>query len=296
MTTNTIQIVALDGSIPTSYGTKGTTGQDGLPIPWNQVRRVKDYKSVDAWRASQGTAADLLGVQDDITRAGWPGLRVTEAIRDVSIVVAERAKYDNWIAAGRPDPSIPTRYSSKSMRSVYVKRPNETNHQWGGAVDVDVQAWAQDGAKKGLTGNQAMAELWGFLAPWGFTPIIAEPNLNQSEAWHFDHYGPLRVVRELFQAHRFDGKQYADVAGLTAQVGNILAGTFDGNRKMERFVQARLLIAGAWCGLPDGDIGRLTRQALIQLGIIEVSVTTPMAEILGILDRRELGLKEVRNA
>lgn len=290
MSTNTIQLVEVDGSIHTSYGRNGRTRDGNRPIPWVEVRRVDSFKPPrTAWRASRGTAAALLRVDRAARAAGWPGLRLTEAVRDHKLIAVERAKLDTWIAAGKPDPKSAA-FSPKTMRTVYIKRVNETNHQWGGAVDLDVYAWAEDGKAKGLTGNEALAVLWTFMAAEGFTPIIAEPNLHQDESWHFDHYGPLAPVRAAFRAHGLDA------AGLTAMVGCILAGTFIGDKTMERLVQARLLIAGHWCGKPDGVLGKQTREALAAAGLVYEGPLPAPATILGDLDKAEVGLHEVADA
>lgn len=295
--TNTIQLVELDGSLHTSYSSRdGLTSRGGKPIPWTEAKRVGDYKAPrKSWRASQGTAAALLAANQAVVAAGWPGLRVTEAIRDHEVVERERNKYDFWIASGKPDPKSST-YNAKNMRHVYIKRPNETNHQWGGAVDFDVFAWAQDGAAKGLTGNQSLSALWELLAPHGFTPILVEPFLNQSEAWHFDHYGSLSIVRGLFTEHRNDGAAYADRAGLTAMTGCILAGTYVGERKLEKLVQARLLIAGHWVGLPDGDLGKKTRAGLAAAGLPSTGALPGLGELLGQMDAAGVGMAEVADA
>jgi hypothetical protein len=288
---NTLQIVELDESLHTSYNAQGKTRKGSKPIPWVEVRRVGQYKDRGgAWRGSKATAAALLAANGDIVAAGWPGLRVTEVIRDQQVIVRERTKYENWIAAGRPEYGT-AGYRPSTMRIAYIKRQNESNHQWGGAVDLDVFAWAEDGKVKGLSPNESLANLWGFLRPHGLTPIIAEPNLHQSEAWHFDHYGPLVIVRELFRDHG-----YGDVAAQAAIVACILAGTYVGDNKLERYVQARLIISGHWCGPLDGILGRKTRTALAEVGIPIDGALPGLGELVAMLDAKGVGLEEIADA
>ena len=98
-------------------------------------------------------------------------------------------------------------------------------------------------------------------------------------------------MRRLFLAHRGDDPAYRDAYGLTANVGCILAGTYVGERSMERYVQARLLLAGVWVGAPDGILGKMTRAGMCAaLKVNSVNMATPAATLIGMLDSAGIGL------
>jgi hypothetical protein len=149
------------------------------------------------------------------------------------------------------------------MRVDAASPPGRSQHGWGGAVDFDVAALEFAGTGRGT--DEALARFWELAAADGWTPIIANPWIAQSESWHFDRFGwPMLALRKLFADHG-----YRSNYGLVAEVGCTLAGTMPhtvGHQK-ERYVQARLLIDGHWCGPVDGIIGKNTRAALADAGV-----------------------------
>lgn len=145
----------------------------------------------------------------------------------------------------------------------------------------------------GRQGDAALTAFWEVAVRHGFTPIISEPRVDRSESWHFDHLGPLRAVRDMFRSRTAENVEYASAHAIAAEVGCILLGTHTGGLQMERYVQARLLLAGQWCGLPDGKIGTKTRAALKAVGI-DALATSSASEIIMQLDAQGVGVEQLR--
>lgn len=265
-----ITLVALATVAPdtrSSYMQGGQTRVDGRPPRREETRLLRDMK----FKAARGMAGDLAKL-DAAMVARRGDLRITETYRDPAVQHAERVKWDAWVAAGKPQPGT-SRFNSRTMRTTYVARPGASNHGWGGAFDLDIAALTLDGLRPGS--NEALAAFWPLAREHGFTPVIAHPLASQSEAWHFDHLGPFEAVRQLAIEAKH-GNPY----GLTAEVGNILAGGHPGTNSGWRYVQARLLAHGAWCGSPDGDPGKMTRGAIASLGLTFTSDVTAMQAAL----------------
>lgn len=260
MTATLLELVPLATAAPTirsSYMRGGKTR-----TPDGRIPRREDLLPMSSlkFKATRATARDLARL-DVLMLARGGDLRLTEVNRLVAVQAAERAKYEAWVAAGKPDPGTPA-FVVGRMRTTYVARPGASNHGWGGAFDLDVAALTLDGLKPGS--NAALAAFWRLIEAegLGFTPIIAEPLASMSESWHFDHWGPFAEIKAL-AARAGHGNPY----GLASEVANVLAGVHPGAESGWRYVQARLLAGGFWCGAPDGDPGRMTRGALIQAGV-----------------------------
>lgn len=276
---NKIEIVPLNHDLRTAYisGSRGQTrerrnGRELPPPSANRLLRV-GQANPSAWKACTWVADAIESLDKALRDAGADGVRLVDVTRSGSYQRNARAEFE----AGRKP---------------YVARVNESNHQWGGAIDDDVKALRFRVGGKTIEGSEALGIYWELARPLGFSPVISRPSVNQAEAWHFDVYGPLGAVKRQFRVRGEEDRKYANDYGLTAQVGCILAGTFLGTRLMYRFVQARLLIGGFWCGLPDGHPGPKTRAALAAAGVSDARA--PDAELVGALDELGVGLKQVR--
>jgi hypothetical protein len=227
----------------------------------------------------------LVALNRDVIQAGGAPLRLLDVWRDPNIQADARAKYDRWVAAGKPEPGTRA-FDSRTMKAAYVARPGESNHGWGGAIDFDDGALEFPGTGRGT--DAALAVFWQLAAEHGFTPIIREPIIAQSESWHFDYLGTLSAVRDLGNSHGVGGY------GLVATVGSILAGTapISWRRSQERYVQARLVIGGFWPGTIDGYLGNKTKAAVAEAGV-KVKANAPTSTVIAALNDAGIGLAEI---
>lgn len=194
----------------------------------------------------QPAADALLKLHQAVEQAGGD-LRVTDCHRSVATQAAARAKYDAWVAAGKPRPGS-ARYDAATMKAAFVARPGESNHNGGRAVDIDLQRLAFSGEHPG----RYLDRLWALAMPLGWSPVIRAPDERASEAWHLDFYGDLAGV-----FHRCGYGQGALAAALMVGHGPAFS---DGHAALG---QALLQRAGFDCGKIDGDPGPATRRALL---------------------------------
>lgn len=280
--TSTVTLVPVPPDLRTSYG-PGVKPRDASGRVWAYGKLltagVMAVKNPAAWRCTPGTARALLALDADMKARGSAGLRLTEVCRPWRVQAAERSKLEHWWAAGKPKPGA-RGWNEATMRTTFVTRAGEGNHNWGAAIDIDVEGLDFPG----VAPDRQLAVFWELAAEHGFRPIIAHPNGAQAEAWHFDHVGPLQNVYDMVKEY---GAGKLDPYAETARAGCVLTGVFEGDRKMERLVQARLLLAGHWCGPCDGLIGPTTMAALKELGLSGPRSSAP-AYWLGKLD--ELGV------
>lgn len=281
--TRKIDLVRLPKDLLTSYATgRRGTRQPVSHKPWPESELITvgaaDPNGIGAWKATPGHMEALVKLDLAWEKAKGRRIRLTEVLRPYATVVEARAKYERWVAANRP--TKPPAFDERTMKSAFVLPPNSTNHQWGGAVDLDVEAMCDD--------DEDLAELWAIGRPLGFRPIIAEPHLHQSEAWHFDHMGPLDRA---YATHKAVDPAHA--YAWVAQYGCILAGTFVGDKLVARAAQARLALVGQYVGAPDGDIGPITLKAATSLGldVPAVARSTTGQDILNQLDAKGIGVE-----
>lgn len=258
---NTVVLDQIPDHIHTAYLAGGKTREPGRGIP--HISRVLTVAKANpkGWRLSPGTLRALVAVQVGLEAAQAEPLRLVDAYRGATAQAYARVKYEQWLDAGKPRPGD-FAYRSGQMSTAYVAPADQSQHQWGGAVDIDVQAWGPPaGTRRGT--DAALEILWDFMQAQGFTPIIADPVIDQSEAWHFNHLGALAAVWERFRSEGLRG-----YAGAVATCGCALAGTLHPrtSNQQQRYIQARLNIAGFYCGRADGQIGSMTKDALREAG------------------------------
>lgn len=245
----TIRPTPIHGELYTAYGPRGAV-RDGRGDPWTPgqltlVRQAVARSGWQLWSLVPAAGRALLEAATEVEASGGT-LRLTEVGRSIGRIRAARTGYLSWRQAGRPEPG--SRGWRTGMKTAYVAAVNNTNHQWGGAIDVDVDAtWP------GMSDDDQLARLWQILGAHGWSPVISEPNADQSEAWHFDFRGSLAGRPYLRSTHAMC----------------VVTGSYVGDRKMERLVQARLFCAGHDLAI-DGMIGKHTHAALVKEGI-EVS-------------------------
>lgn len=239
------QLVPVDPTILSSYDAKGQTGGPRANLkPLAQLGK--------AGIAVAEMAAALKRLSDAVQAAGGD-LRITECHRDVSVQMAARAKYDAWVAAGKPKPGTAA-FNSKTMKSDYVATPGKSNHNAGRAIDVHIGALHFPG----VAANQQLDKLWEIAKPIGWSPIIKSADEGASEAWHFDFWGELAGV------HQRLGYEQASLCGA------LLVGHAGVYQTFARVVQALLCRAGCDIGEIDGAIGpKSIHAASLMLGVGE---------------------------
>ena len=149
-------------------------------------------------------------------------------------------------------------HKKDSVKNAFAAPPGGSYHQAGRSLDVNIKTLNFPGVVK----EKWLEKLWAIALPLGFRPIINSPDMNESEAWHFDFLGPWKAVRD--------------------KVGNVEAakcaildvGNWNPNETPQKirnmFIQAQLLRLGHYeIGKVDGSIGPKSLKAIKDLGIVE---------------------------
>jgi len=233
----TVPLVPVDPAILSSYGADGKTG--GARTGLTPLARLGK-----AGIAPAPVGVALLALHRAVGAAGGD-FRVTELHRDVAVQTAARAKYDRWVAAGKPKPGD-ANWSGATMKTAFVAAPGKSNHNGGRAIDIHTSLLAFPGVTK----DKQLDVLWGIARPLGWTPIIKAPNEGESEAWHFDYWGELQGVYDRL------GYEQAALAGA------LLVGHAGPWQSYARVLQALLQRAGYAIGEIDGQPGAKTIGAL----------------------------------
>lgn len=247
-----ISLVTVDTTIASSYDKSGKTSgpRPGLtPLAKLGKAGVAHPEMVPA----------LLALSNAVAAAGGD-FRVTECHRDVGVQKAARAKYDNWVKAGKPAPGSSS-WNASTMKNAFVAAPGRSGHNAGRSIDVHL------GMLKfpGVPADKQLDKLWEIAIPLGWKPIIKSADEGASEAWHFDYPGELSGVMS-----RLGYEQWALCGALLVGHGDI--------QGYEAVTQALLCRAGYDIGKIDGAPGAKTRAALMQaLSLSEADVKAKMA-------------------
>jgi hypothetical protein len=141
-------------------------------------------------------------------------------------------------------------------KKAFSPPPGSSFHEAGRAFDIDLHSI-----------KIPLAEFWKIAAKHRVTPIIKQPNIHASEAWHFDCRGSHQLVYEYYvhgKANNF--KPYTAAATSAILSIGVVADTFGTNQK-QAAIQSCLIRLGKEIGNMDGQIGFRTRQALEELSI-----------------------------
>jgi hypothetical protein len=231
-----IPLVPVHESILSSYSRDGKTGG-----PRENLRPLHTLTALGV--AHPMMATQLKRLNDAVLAAGGD-FRVTECHRDYATQAAARAKYDAWVAAGKPKPGT-AQFNPRSMKAAFVATPGRSMHNAGRAIDIHVGLLNFPNTPS----DRQLDRFWDICRPLGWEPVIRQATEGASESWHFDWWGDLSGVR-----NRLGYEQ-------AALCGAILVGHGDLNSYAAK-VQALLSRAGYDIGKIDGVAGRQTQNAL----------------------------------
>lgn len=227
-----VPLVTVDASIMSSYGKTGTGG------PRAELNKLSGY----SWGKCVAEVALATKKLHDACTAAGADFRVTEMHRDVGVQALARAKYDRWVAAGKPTGAA---YNSKTMKNAFVAPPGRSGHNAGRSIDFDTGKIAFPG----VASNLQLDEMWEIAKPLGWKPVIKEAKEGSSESWHLDYPGELWGVM-----NRLGYEQWAICGALLVGHGDM--------DDFDAVVQACLCRAGYEIGKIDGAPGKLTNAAL----------------------------------
>ena len=180
-------------------------------------------------------------------RAGGD-LRITDLFRSTDTQREARAKYDRWVAAGKPSPGS-AGWNAATMKNAFVAIPGRSWHNAARAIDVHIEALRFPGVPH----DKQLDRLWELAIPIGWRPIIKAPDEGASESWHFDFYGPWQRV--------VDRRGHEQAAIAAAQ--DLANGELPGEALR---LQGGLHRAGYDVGTIDGIVGTNTIAALTASG------------------------------
>lgn len=123
---------------------------------------------------------------------------------------------------------------------------------------------------------QELALLWGLAIPLGFHPWSRYPVPGPGQEV-FHYFGELTPVIDFFHSEGQGELAWPSVCAAS----QVLAGTWEGDRLLERKVQAHLHRLGVHCGPVDGAVGERTLACLRALGFGGL----PLAEALAKLEK-----------
>lgn len=232
-----VQLVPVSPSIASSYPIGAPRGS------------LKPLNSLTGGRMAADAATALLALHTAVAAVGGD-LRITDCYRSTAEQRAARAKYDTWIAAGKPKPGS-AGWNSATMKADYVAEPGFSFHNAGRSIDLHVEALKFPA----VPADQQLDRLWQICRPIGWSPVISAPTEGATESWHLDYLGEWSPVRER--------RGYAEAA-MAACLD--IGGTGYG-RDNERAIQAQLHRAGYDVGAIDGVIGPRTTRAMQACGV-----------------------------
>ena len=231
-----VTLVQVDPTIASSYDKSGKTG--GSRSGLTGLARLGK-----AGVAHPEMAAALLALSSAVASAGGD-FRVTECHRDVNVQKSARAKYDNWVKAGKPKPGT-ANWNGNTMKAAFVAAPGRSGHNAGRSIDVHLDMLKFPG----VPADKQLDRLWEIAIPLGWKPIIKAADEGASEAWHFDYPGELSGVMA-----RLGYEQWALCGALLVGHGDI--------QGFPAVTQALLCRAGYDIGKIDGAIGPKSITAL----------------------------------
>jgi hypothetical protein len=141
-------------------------------------------------------------------------------------------------------------------KKAFSPPPGGSFHEAGRALDLDL------GSIK-----IKLADFWKIAEKHGMFPIIDEPKITASEAWHFDCRGSHQIVYHYYKDKKGNNfKPYTAAAASAILSTGVQVDKFE-SRQQEALIQSCLIRLGKEIGNIDGQIGKRTRQALEELQV-----------------------------
>ncbi len=141
-------------------------------------------------------------------------------------------------------------------KKAFSPPPGGSFHEAGRAFDLDLTAL-----------KIPLADFWKIAAKYGVLPIVTQPKVNQSEAWHFDCRGSHQIVYQYYADGKGTNlKPYTAAAASGILTIGVNVDTFGSNQK-QAAIQSCLIRLGKIIGNIDGQIGLNTHKALGELGV-----------------------------
>lgn len=195
-------------------------------------------KSVDEKQLTPDTFDAAKKLEKEIRKAGGNFV--------LNTVFRSWAKQQSLVDLHTKDPS----------HHAFAAPPGGSYHQAGRALDINLNVLNFPDLPK----SQWLSKLWTIAISLGFRPIIATPNMEAEEAWHFDYIGFWKNVHDKMGN------------AISAQCAILDVGNWNPQTPTEQtrnmFIQAQLLRLGCYeIGNIDGIIGSKSLQAIKDLGI-----------------------------
>jgi D-alanyl-D-alanine carboxypeptidase len=141
-------------------------------------------------------------------------------------------------------------------KKAYSPPPGGSFHEAGRAFDIDLSKI-----------KMPLAAFWAIAARYGVYPIIAQPKATQSEAWHFDCRGSHQLVYQYYAEGKGKNfKPYTAAAASGILAIGVPVDEFGPNQK-QAAIQSCLIRLGKTIGNMDGQIGKNTHRALMELNV-----------------------------
>ncbi len=159
-------------------------------------------------------------------------------------------------------------------KSAFSPPPGGSMHEAGRAFDLDLK----------FIKKMGLPAFWPIAAAHGLRPIIKQPDIHVSEAWHFDCRGSHQIVYDYYAAghgDNFKSPYTAMAASAILSIGQKV--DVLGDDVLSGYVQSGLIRLGQTIGDLDGRMGPQTRTALTAL---QIDPNSPIESIADSIDKK----------
>lgn len=234
----------------------------GLPSSYKKKYKPKERWDISVFKEGANISPDMfeaLKKLEELVRLNKGTLYVTDLFRSWATQAEARKKFET------------------GKKRAFVAKPGGSFHNAGRAIDIAIKELNFEGCDR----DDWLALLWSLAKPLGFKPIIRMPEMDASEAWHFDFPG-----KDWSAAYKT--MHYSEVAKCCIlDVGEWNPDESDEKiRKM--FIQSQLIRLGFYeIGKVDGVFGPKTNKVLEFCGVKDFDTQT-MASVLSKRDPQRL--------